>query len=219
VKTALVTGASGGIGAAVAKALAPTHEVWLGGRKPIHDLPGRPWPVDLRDFDSFVERTSDIDQLDVLVHSAGMVEIASLDDHDVSTWRDTFDLNVIAVAELTRVLLPKLRASNGHVVLINSGSGIRANANWGAYAASKFALRAYADVLRAEEPAIRVTSVFPGRTDTGMQRAVRHAEGGEYEPGKYLTPDTVAQAVLNAITTPADAHPTEVVIRPRASAG
>jgi NADP-dependent 3-hydroxy acid dehydrogenase YdfG len=214
-----VTGASGGIGAAVAKALAPTHEVWLGGRNVPGDLPGRPWAVDLRDLDSFAERTAEIEHLDVLVHSAGMVEIASLENHDVKTWRDTFDLNVVAVAELTRVLLPRLRAANGHVVLINSGSGIRANPNWGAYAASKFALRAYADVLRAEEPDIRVTSVFPGRTDTGMQRGVRRTEGGPYEPEKYLKPETVATAVINAITTPGDAHPTEIVIRPRAGAG
>jgi NADP-dependent 3-hydroxy acid dehydrogenase YdfG len=217
-KTALVTGASGGIGAAVARALAPTHEVWLGGRKPV-DLPGRPWPVDLRDFDSFADRTAEIETLDVLVHSAGMVEIAPLADHSPQTWRDTFDINVIAVAELTRVLLPKLRAVNGHVVLINSGSGLRANANWGAYAASKFALRAYADVLRAEEPHIRVTSVFPGRTDTPMQRGVRNAEHGDYEPEKYLKPETVAATVLNAINTPGDAHPTEVVIRPRGAVG
>jgi NADP-dependent 3-hydroxy acid dehydrogenase YdfG len=210
-----VTGASSGIGAAVARALAPTHEVWLGAREPVTGLAGRPWPVDLRDFGSFPERTKDIEALDVLVHSAGMVEIASLEEHPPELWRDTFDLNVVAVAELTRVLLPKLKRAHGHVVLINSGSGLRANPHWGAYAASKFALRAYADVLRAEVPEIRVTSVFPGRTDTGMQRAVREAEGGQYEPGKYLQADTVAQAVLNAITTPADAHPTEIVIRPR----
>jgi NADP-dependent 3-hydroxy acid dehydrogenase YdfG len=203
----------------VARALAPSHQVWLGSRHPIHDPSGRPWPVDLRDFDSFPERTKDIESLDVLVHSAGMVEIASLVDHSPQLWRDTFDINVVAVAELTRVLLPKLRATNGHVVLINSGSGIRANANWGAYAASKFALRAYADVLRAEEPAIRVTTVFPGRTATGMQRKVRESEGGDYEPGKYLQPETVATTVLNAINTPEDAHPTEIVIRPRGAVG
>ncbi|TCO64744.1 short-subunit dehydrogenase [Actinocrispum wychmicini] len=214
----MVTGASGGIGGAVARVLAPTHDVWLGGRRPVAG-PGRPWPVDLLDFDSFPELTKDIETLDVLVHSAGTVELAPLADHSVQTWRDTFDLNVVAVAELTRVLLPQLRRANGHVILINSGSGIRANANWGAYAASKFALRAYADVLRAEEPDIRVTSVFPGRTATEMQRKVRTAEGGDFRPEDYLSPETVAAAVLHAITTPGDAHPTELVIRPRAAAG
>jgi NADP-dependent 3-hydroxy acid dehydrogenase YdfG len=219
VKTALVTGASGGIGAAIARALEPAHEVWLGGRKIPEDLPGRPWPVDLRDFGVFEQATAEIGDLDVLVHSAGVGEIAPLERTSVDVWRQTLELNVIAVAELTRVLLPKLRAANGHVILINSGAGIRANANWGAYAASKFALRAYADALRAEEPEIRVTTVFPGRTDTQMQRGVRQAEGGDYEPEKYLKPETVALTVMNAITTPPDAHPTEVIIRPRGAAG
>jgi NADP-dependent 3-hydroxy acid dehydrogenase YdfG len=223
-KTALVTGASGGIGAAVARALAPTHEVWLGGRKAVQDLAAelphaRPWPVDLRDSESFPAATSDIENLDVLVHSAGRVEIASLEETSPDVWRHTFELNVVAVAELTRVLLAKLRAVHGHVVLINSGAGLHANAQWGAYAASKFALKAYADVLRAEEHDIRVTTVFPGRTATEMQREVREAEGGDYQPEKYLRPESVALAVLNAITMPADAHPTEVIIRPRASAG
>ena len=218
-KTALVTGASGGIGAAVAKALQPTHEVWLGGRKIPEDIPGRPWPVDLRDLDSLEAATEPIGDLDVLVHSAGMTRLGPLEQTSAEVWRETLELNVIAVAELTRVLLPRLRAANGHVILINSGAGIRANANWGAYAASKFALRAYADALRAEEPELRVTTVFPGRTDTQMQRGVRQAEGGDYEPEKYLKPETVALTVMNAITTPADAHPTEVIIRPRAAAG
>jgi NADP-dependent 3-hydroxy acid dehydrogenase YdfG len=219
VKTALVTGASSGIGAAVARALARTHDVWLGGRKIPEDLPGRPWPVDLRDFGVFERATADIGDLDVLVHSAGVSQIVPLEQTSVDVWRETLELNVIAVAELTRVLLPKLRAANGHVILINSGAGMRANANWGAYAASKFALRAYADALRAEEPRLRVTTVFPGRTDTQMQRGVRQAEGGAYEPEKYLKPETVALTVLNAINTPEDAHPTEVVIRPRGAVG
>ena len=79
---------------------------------------------------------------------------------------------MVAVAELTRLLLPALRAANGHVVLINSGAGLRANAGWGAYAASKFALRAFGDALRLEEPALRVTSIHPGRIDTDMQRDI-----------------------------------------------
>jgi short-subunit dehydrogenase len=219
VKTALVTGASGGIGAAVARALAPTHDVWLGGRKIPEDLPGRPWPVDLTDFGVFEQATAETGDLDVLVHSAGISQIAPLEQTSADVWRETLELNVIAVAELTRVLLPRLRAANGHVILINSGAGLRANANWGAYAASKFALKAYADALRAEEPQLSVTTVFPGRTDTQMQRGVRQAEGGAYEPEKYLKPETVALTVLNAINTPEDAHQTEVIIRPRGAVG
>lgn len=214
-----MTGASGGIGSAIARLLAPTHEVWLGGRTIPDDLPGRPWPVDLRDLDTFERRTAEIGELDVLVHSAATSELGTVADTPARTWRETFELNVFAVAELTRVLLPRLRAAKGHVVLINSGAGLRVNATWGSYAASKFALRAFADALRAEEPDLRVTSVFPGRTATEMQRRVRAAEGAAYEPGNYLRPESVARAVFDAITAPADAHQTEVVIRPREVAG
>jgi NADP-dependent 3-hydroxy acid dehydrogenase YdfG len=218
---ALVTGASRGIGEAVARALAPTHDVLLGGRdldalsRLAAELPGaHPWPVELTDASALAAATSGIDALDVLVHSAGVVEIGPLAATTAATWRRTLEVNVLAVAELTRLLLPALRAAGGHVVLVNSGAGLAANAGWGSYAASKFALRAFADVLRAEEPRLRVTSVFPGRTATDMQRGVRAAEGGSYEPSRYLSPQTVAHAVLTAVATPADGHPTELVLRP-----
>jgi NADP-dependent 3-hydroxy acid dehydrogenase YdfG len=218
---ALVTGASRGIGGAVAVALATSHDVLLGGRDldalsgQARTLPGaRPWPVELTDPDALAAATSGIDRLDVLVHSAGVVELGALAETPAATWRRTLELNVVAVAELTRLLLPALRAAGGHVVLINSGSGRQANPGWGSYAASKFALRAYADVLRQEEPALRVTSVYPGRTATDMQRGVRESEGAAYEPDRYLRPESVAAAVLTAVNATADAHLTELVLRP-----
>jgi NADP-dependent 3-hydroxy acid dehydrogenase YdfG len=220
---ALVTGASGGIGAAIARALGPTHRVLLGGRdRDALDalaaaLPdARPFPVDLTDPESLRAATEDIDRLDVLVHSAGVVTIAPLHQTPVEVWRQTLDVNVIAVAELTRVLLPALRAVRGQVVLINSGAGMRVNPNWGSYGASKFALRGYAEALRAEEDAngVLVTTIYPGRTATGMQRDVRAAEGGDYDPDAYLRPETVADAVVFALRTPPDGQLTELTLRP-----
>lgn len=220
---ALITGASRGIGAAVARALSASHDVLLGGRDVAalevlsRELPGaHAWPVELTDPEALAAATSGLERLDVLVHSAGIVEIGSLAETPAQTWRRTIEVNVIAVAELTRLLLPALRAARGHVVLVNSGAGLAAHPGWGSYAASKFALRAYADVLRAEEPELRVTSIFPGRTATDMQRGVRAAEGAEYEPARYLAAETVAGAVLTALTTPADGHLTELVLRPAA---
>lgn len=221
---ALVTGASRGIGAAVARVLEPSHRVLIGGRdadaltKLAVELPGtQPWPVDLTDFDALRRATAGIDRLDVLVHSAGMAELGTVEQSEPSAWRQAFDVNVVAVAELTRLLLPALRAVRGHVVVINSGQGIAARAGWGPYAASKFAVRAFADVLRDEEAAngIRVTSIFPGRTDTEMQRAVLAAEGKPYAPGEYLRPDSVATTVLAAVSASPDAHVTELIVRPR----
>ncbi|WP_433266738.1 SDR family oxidoreductase [Actinosynnema sp. CS-041913] len=218
---ALITGASRGIGLAIARKLAPTHDLLLGGRNTealteAAKIPGStPWPVELTDAEALREATAKLDRLDVLVHSAGIAELGPLAEATADTWRRTLDINVIAVAELTRLTLPLLRAADGHVVLINSGAGLRANPDWGVYAASKFALRAYADVLRAEEP-VRVTSIHPGRVDTDMQRGVRTQENGDYQPDQYLTADSVAKAVLAAVQADEDAHVTEIVVRPRA---
>ncbi|AWS48230.1 SDR family oxidoreductase [Streptosporangium sp. 'caverna'] len=217
--TALVTGASRGVGAAIAHALAPTHDLLLGGRdaeglaKVCDGLPGaRPWPVELT---SVTEAdVAGIDRLDVLVHSAGVMALGRIEETPAEVWRRTMEINVVAVAELTRLLLPALRAAHGHVVLINSGSGQRSNPGWASYSASKFALRALADALRAEEPGLRVTTVYPGRTATDMQREVRAQEGGAYEPEKYLDPDSVARAALAALTASQDAHVTEITVRP-----
>lgn len=224
---ALVTGGSRGIGAAVARSLSETHDVLLGGRdgdalrETARDIPGaRPWPVELTDHDAVAAAVEDVERLDVLVHSAGIAELGPVAEVSAQSWRRTFELNLFAVTELTRLLLPALREApnstepGGQVVLINSGAGLSAKPNWGSYAASKFALRAYADVLRAEEPAIRVTSVYPGRAATDMQREIRHSEGGEFEPERYLRPESVAETVLTAVRAPADAHLTELNVRP-----
>ncbi len=219
--TALVTGASKGVGAATARALSATHDVLLGGRdaaaldRLAAELPGaRPWKVEITDDAALAVACADIERLEVLVHSAGVGDIGTIADSTTQLWRTTFDINVVAVAELTRLLLPALRTARGHVVMINSGAGFTARPGWGAYAASKFALRALADSLRAEETALRVTSVHPGRIDTDMQRRVRTAEGGAYEADQYLSVESVASAVLTAVRAPVDAHLTELVLRP-----
>ncbi|WP_067186579.1 SDR family oxidoreductase [Microtetraspora niveoalba] len=224
---ALVTGASRGVGAAVARALAPTHDLVLGGRDRAAldavcaELPGaRPWPVELTAVTaSDVEAVDRLDRLDLLVHSAGVARIGDVGETPVEEWRRTFEVNLFAVAELTRLLLPALRAARGQVVLINSTSGQRVNAGWGAYAASKFALRAFADALRLEEHpnGVRVATVYPGRIATDMQKDVREQEGGDYDPSRYIAPESVAKAVLAAATATPDAQITEITIRPSAS--
>ncbi|MDT7706038.1 MAG: hypothetical protein QOG20_1645 [Pseudonocardiales bacterium] len=220
---ALVTGASRGIGAAIARALAPGYDLLLGGRDTAalqalaDELPGaRPWPVELTDAAAVAEAVAGIERLDALVHSAGIGLLGTVAETSAETWRRQFDVNVVAVAELTRLLLPALRAAHGRVVLLNSGSGLTARAGWASYAASKFALRAFADALREEEAphGVRVTSVHPGRVDTDMQRDVVAHEGGTYTPASYLRAESVAGAVLLAVTAPPDTALTELVLRP-----
>ncbi|WP_280399093.1 SDR family oxidoreductase [Nocardia carnea] len=219
---ALITGGGRGLGAAIARELAPDHALLLGGRtaagleKILAELPGASgWPVELTDYSAVAEAVRPIDRLDVLVHNAGIADLGPIAESSVRQWRDTLEANLIAVAELTRLLLPALRAAHGHVVLINSGAGLRANAGWASYAASKFGLRAFGDALRLEERSIRVTSIHPGRIDTDMQRDIVAGEGRAYDPAEFLRPETVARAVRTAIDTPPDGHPTEIVLRPR----
>lgn len=224
---ALITGASRGIGATIADVLAPTHRLLLGGRNSgtlderAAQLPdAAPWPVDLSDADAVAAAAAEVDGLDVLVHSAGVAEIGRIDEAGAAAWRANMEMNLVAVAELTRLLLPALRARQGHVVVINSGSGLHARSGWAPYAASKFAVRAFADALRAEEEdtGMRVTSIYPGRTDTDMQQELSASEGVPYDPRRFLRPESVASAVSGAVNATADAHPTEVVLRARPQA-
>ncbi len=222
-RTALITGASRGVGAQIARALAPTHRLILGGRGPsaaLDELAGElgavTLPVDLTEYEAVAAAVAPITELDVLVHSAGIAStLHPVAGTPVAQWRELMEVNVIAAAELTRLLLPALRTRRGHLIFLNSGAGQNVRAGWTPYAASKFALRALADGVRAEEAALRVTSIFPGRIDTDMQRAIVAREGDEYDAARFLSPETVAAAVRQAIATPADAHPTELTLRPR----
>lgn len=220
--TGLITGASRGLGAAIARALAPTHDLLLGGRPSIEldtlatELDGAStWPVELTDLDEMAEATESIGRLDLLVHNAGVASIGTIEETPPEEWRRMLEVNLISVAELTRLTLPALRAARGHVVLINSGQGKRASPGWSAYAASKFGLTAFAEVLRAEEPTLRVTSIFPGRIDTDMQQDLTAMQGREYDASRNLSPEAVAAAVAHAVTAAPGTDIQDVVIRPR----
>lgn len=218
--TAFITGASGGIGAAIAAALAPTHSLLLAGRPSdrldavANRLDATTFPLDLTDPDEIESACEIVDELDVLVHNAGLSIPGRVADSDVDEWRATFNINVFGAVALTLALLPALRSARGQVIFINSGSGRKVSPGMASYSASKFALRAFADSLREDEPRLRVTSVFPGRTDTEMQRELVTFEGGDYDPTKFLRPETVAAVVAHAVATPPDGHLHEIVLRP-----
>jgi NADP-dependent 3-hydroxy acid dehydrogenase YdfG len=219
--TALITGAGGGIGAAIAEALAPTHTLLLAGRPSARldsvaeRLGATTWPMDLTDPDDIEAAAEVLAELDVLVHNAGVAFPGRVAESTPEQWRATFEVNVTGAVALTCALLPALRAVRGQVVFINSGAGMNASPGLASYSASKFALRAFADSLRTDEPLLRVTSIHPGRVDTEMQRDLVAYEGREYNAAEFLTPHTVAGVVATVVATPADAHTHEVVIRPR----
>lgn len=217
----MITGASGGLGAALADALAPTHTLLLAGRPSprldaVAERLGAPtWPMDLADPDSLAAVVEPIVELDVLIHNAGVAYPGRVAETSVDEWRATMSVNLIGAVALTLELLPALRAAAGHVVFINSGSGINASPGLASYSASKFALRGFADSLRNDEPSLRVTSVHPGRIATAMQEDLIAYEGREYDPSQFLSAQTVAQVTVDAINAAPDAHVHEVIVRPR----
>ncbi|AUG79780.1 Short-chain dehydrogenase [Kitasatospora sp. MMS16-BH015] len=225
--THLITGAGSGIGEAVAEQLSKRGEdIWLiarnagraaalrqrfpGARTLIGDLAD---PAKLSW--AFGQQEMPV-EVDSLLHIAGVVQLGEIGDLGVKTWQEQLNVNLLAPAEVTRLMLPSIRLVKGHVLFVNSGAGLRAGAQWGPYAASKFGLRALADSLREEEHAngVRVTTVYPGRTATAMQLKVHQQEGKDYDPARWIDPASVATAILTALDLPRDAEITEITVRP-----
>ncbi len=225
--THLLTGAGSGIGAALARRLAERGDDLLllarsekRGAELVAQFPGsRAVVADLADpagVGEAIQKQGYPERVDSLVHLAGVVELGAVGEMQADAWSHTMDVNLLAPAELTRALLPELRAARGHVVFVNSGSGLRANPRWAAYAASKHGLKALADALRAEESAngVRVTSVYPGRVATPMQEKVHEQEGKEYDASDWIGPESVATTILTALDLPRDAEVTDLTVRP-----
>lgn len=227
--THLITGAGSGIGAAVTRRLLDRgDELWLlardagrarelgeqfsGARTLVGDL-GEPerlsWALSHQELP---------ESLDSLHHIAGVVELGAVGELSAKVWDATLAANLVAPAELTRLLLPQLRLAQGHVIFVNSGAGLRANPQWGAYAASKHGLKALADSLRGEEGdnGLRVTSVYPGRTATPMQEKVHRQEGRDYDPERFIGPEDVATTVLTALDLPRGTEVTDLSVKPAA---
>ena len=113
--------------------------------------------------------------------------------------------------------MPFLIKGRGQIVVINSSTGLAVNRpEIAQYAATKHALRAIADSVRAEvnQKGIRVLSVYLGRTATPMQEALYRREARPYDPEKLLQPEDVATMVLAALALPPTAEVTDISIRP-----
>ncbi|MFF1417104.1 SDR family oxidoreductase [Streptomyces sp. NPDC058280] len=225
--THLITGAGSGIGAAVARRLHERGDDLLlfardagRGKELTSRFPGsRALVGDLANPDRLswaLAHQSLPDRLDSLLHIAGVVDLGPIGELTPKAWHSQLNVNLIAPAELTRLVLPQLRVSHGQVIFINSGAGLSAGPQWGAYAASKHGLKALADALRQEEKpnGVRVTSVYPGRTASPMQVKVHQQEGKEYDASRWIDPESVATTILAALDLPRDAQIDDLTVRP-----
>lgn len=215
-KTAVVTGATGGMGVEIIKDLARDHRVYALGRR-AGELPEAenivPVEIDLLsllDGAALPTELTELERVDVLVHAAARADKRSVESARPEDWRAQMDLNVHVPAELTRLLLPALRAAEGLAVFINSGAGIHSYGDNVIYAATKHALYALADGLRLAELGIRVSTVAPGPTDTPMLQGLQ-----DYNPEHVIAPVEVAKAIRATVDAGPTTQLTEIRVRPR----
>jgi NADP-dependent 3-hydroxy acid dehydrogenase YdfG len=229
---ALVTGASGGIGRAVALELARAGtRVCLVGRDrerlaEVEALAGGIAPRVLAfqkdlTFDADVESVAshlreEFGQLDILVHSAGEIASGPLETAAIEDFDRQYRTNVRAPYLLTQRLLPLLKVMPGQVVFVNSSAGLSARPGVGQFSATQHAVRAMTDALRAEvnPDKIRVLSVFPGRTATPRQARLHERSGRVYQPELLMQAEDVATMVTCALRLPRTAEVTDISMRP-----
>lgn len=222
-QVALITGASGGIGSAIARALAEEGvRLFLVSRNPERlTVAGEAFQADLTHDDQLRATAARVREVfggvDILVHSIGLFRGGPIETSPVEDLDAQYRVNLRVPYLFTQELLPSLLERQGQVVFVNSSAGFHpARGNWGAYAATKHALRAFADSLRDEVNGrgVRVLTVFPGRTATPMQEEVHRFEGKPYDPARFLQPEDVAAAVVQALRLPRTAELTDLHLRP-----
>jgi 3-hydroxy acid dehydrogenase / malonic semialdehyde reductase len=232
--TAVVTGASSGIGAETARALAGAGvRLALGARRleRVEELAGEiggdhlPLSLDVTErasCEEFVSQASSrLGRLDVLINNAGLAlgrtPVAEGDEEDDRIMLET---NVIGLLRMTRLCLPHMEDGRGHIVNLGSWASREAYAQGGMYVGSKTAVRALTYVLRKELVGrIRVTTIDPGMVgDTEFSdvrfRGDREKKEAVYRGVDYLTPGDVADCILWVVTRPSHVNVDEIVVKP-----
>lgn len=223
-RLAIVTGATRGIGAATARALAGAGmRLVIAARSApaLTELASElgdavAVPTDLRDpaaIERLVETGERLGGVDVIVHAAGLGVFAPIAEATLADWDETIEVNLRGAFVLCRAALPAMRArQRGHIVTIVSIAGVRAFPGAAAYCASKFGLlgltRSIAEEVRRE--GIKVTAIVPGAVDTPFWER----SGGDFARERMLRPEAVAEAIRFAVTAPPGVHHDEITLMP-----
>jgi NADP-dependent 3-hydroxy acid dehydrogenase YdfG len=233
-RTAVVTGASSGIGAATAARLAAEgFDVVVGARRMDRlealaaSIGARALPLDVTDPASVAAFCGGLERVDVLVNNAGGAwDAAPVADADLDSWQRTFDVNVLGTVRMTKALLPALRASGaGDVVFVGSTAGLISYEGGASYTAAKHGIHTLAETLRLEivgEP-VRVVEIAPGMVRTeefsanrmGSQEKADAIYRGVREP---LVADDIADCIAWTVTRPHHVNIDLMIVRPRAQA-
>jgi short-subunit dehydrogenase len=231
-RTAVITGGAGGIGRAIALALAAlkinlclidrrvTMLEAVAAEAQNFGVEARYVSADLAQDAELAKLGSalrtDPGSIDILVHAAAIIEPGAIEQSSLADFDKHHKLNARAPYELTRLLLPILKARKGEIIFINSSAGMGGRPLTALYDSSKNALRALAQSLRGEinKDGVRVLSVYPGRTASQLQAKIHRFEGKQYRPELLLQPEDIAAVVVSALSLPRTAEVTDIHIRP-----
>jgi NADP-dependent 3-hydroxy acid dehydrogenase YdfG len=233
-RTAVVTGASSGIGAATARHLVDAgFSVVVGARRLdrlqalAEAIGATPMQLDVTDQGSVDRFCDKLPACSLLVNNAGgAIGLDPIARADVGAWQTMYDTNVLGTLRMTRALLATITASgDGHIIMVGSVAAYEAYPGGGGYNAAKFAERAVASVLRQEllgQP-VRVTEVDPGMVETefSLVRFGGDAEraGQVYKGVTPLTADDVAECIVFAATRPSHVNIDSIAVLARDQAG
>lgn len=236
-KVAVVTGASSGIGAATAEALAAEGaSVVIAARREerLEDLKQRieadgaravTVQCDVTDEEQaheLVRRASEeFGQVDIVVNNAGVMLLSRVEKSRSDEWRQMFDVNVLGLLYVTDAAVAAMKEQgSGHLVNISSVAGRESNPMTGVYSGTKYAVNAISEALRAElaQDGIRVTIIEPGAVATELPEHITDDEAQEMIGGitdlEALQAEDIANGIVYAVTQPRRVNVNEILIMP-----
>lgn len=234
-KVVIITGASSGLGEATARRLAKNGaKLMLAARREdrLQDLvaeinnnggTAKYQVTDVTDrsqVEALAKATKDAyGQIDVLVNNAGLMPLSPLAETKIDEWEQMVDVNIKGVLYNIAAVMPvMLQQESGHIINLSSVAGHKVFPGGTVYCATKFAVKAISEGIRAESDGkIRSTNISPGAVDTELTNTISHDESAKMAEELYgiaIAPDAIARAITYAISQPGDVDVNEMIIRP-----